>query len=90
MCLSVPAKVMEIEGEMAIVSLGGTTYKASLQLVENVNVGDYVLIHTGFAIQKLEEEEAFETLKLFEEYEDFNKMLDEEEKEFRENKNDLH
>lgn len=81
---------MEIEGEMAIVSLGGTTYKASLQLVENVNVGDYVLIHTGFAIQKLEEEEAFETLKLFEEYEDFNKMLDEEEKEFRENKNDLH
>jgi len=83
MCLSVPAKVLEIDGELATVSLGGTTYKASIQLLENVNVGDYVLVHTGFAISKLEEEEALETLKLFDEYEEFNKMLDEEEEKFR-------
>ena len=80
MCLSVPAKVLEINGEMAKVSVGGTEYEASLQIVEDIHVGDYVLLHTGFAIQKLSEEEAQETLKLFEEFEDLNQRLDEEEK----------
>ena len=79
MCLSVPAKVISIEGELAKVAIGGTEYEASLQMIENVNVGDYVLVHTGFAIQKLDEEEAIETLKIFDEFEDFNKFLDEEE-----------
>ncbi|NLJ07782.1 MAG: HypC/HybG/HupF family hydrogenase formation chaperone [Sphingobacteriales bacterium] len=83
MCLSIPAKVIEIEGNMAKVSIGGTEYRASLELVENVGIGDYVLVHTGFAIQKLAEDEAIETLRLFEEFEDLNKKLDEEEKEFR-------
>ena len=81
MCLSVPAKVIEIRGEMARVSVGGTEYDASLQIVENVKVGDYVLLHTGFAIQKLNEQEAMESLKLFDEYEKLNNLLDEEEKE---------
>lgn len=80
MCLSVPAKVISIEGEMAKVSVGGTEVNASLQLVEDVQIGDYVLVHTGFAIQKLTEEDARETLKLFEEFEELNKRLDEEEK----------
>ena len=81
MCLSIPAKVEKIEGEMAIVSVGGTQYNASLQMVEDVNIGDYILLHTGFAIQKISEEEALETLKVFEEFEDLNKQMDEEEKE---------
>lgn len=80
MCLSIPAKVESIEGEMAIVSVGGTTYEASLQMIDHVKIGDYVLLHTGFAIQKISEEDAVETLKIFEEFEDLNQRLDEEEK----------
>lgn len=81
MCLSIPAKVESIKDEMAVVSVGGTTYDASLQMVDDVEVGDYILLHTGFAIQKISEEEAIETLKVYDEFEEFNKKLDEEEKE---------
>jgi hydrogenase expression/formation protein HypC len=81
MCLSIPAKVESIEGEMAMVSVGNVSYKASLQLLDDVKVGDYILLHTGFAIQKISEEEAAETLRIFEEFEDLNRQLDDEEKE---------
>ena len=80
MCLSIPAKVLSIDGIMANVSVGGAEYQASLQMLEGVKVGDYVLLHTGFAIQKLDEEDAKESLKVFDDYSEFNKMLDEEEK----------
>lgn len=70
MCLSIPAKVVDIKGNMADVSIGGTIFKAGLQMVENVEVGDYVLLHTGFAIQKISEEEALETLKILNEMKD--------------------
>ena len=73
MCLSIPGKVKSVDGDKAIVSVGGTEYETSLQLLEDVNVDDYVLIHTGFAIQKLDEEEALETLRLFKEMEEMNK-----------------
>jgi len=81
MCLSIPAKVEKIEDDMAVVSVGGTKYNASLQMLDDVNIGDYILLHTGFAIQKLTPEEAEESLKVFEEFEELNKQLDEEEKE---------
>jgi len=81
MCLSIPAKVEKIENDMAIVSVGGTKYNASLQMLDDVKVGDYILLHTGFAIQKMSEEDAKESLKVFEEFEALNKQLDEEEKE---------
>ncbi len=58
MCLSIPAKVEKIEGEMAIVSVGGAKYNASLQMLDDVKIGDYILLHTGFAIQKVSEEDA--------------------------------
>ncbi len=67
MCLSVPAKILSIEGDKARVSLGGAEYNAALNLVDNVNVGDYVLLHSGFAIQKINEEEAMETMRLLNE-----------------------
>lgn len=70
MCLSIPAKVVEINDNIANVSVGGTIFKAGLQLVEDVKIGDYVLLHTGFAIQKISEKEALETLKLLTEIED--------------------
>jgi hydrogenase expression/formation protein HypC len=62
MCLSVPAEVLSIDGTRAKVSVGGTTYQASLQLVENVKVGDYVLLHSGYALQKIQPQEASEIL----------------------------
>ena len=86
MCLSIPAKVESIDGEMAQVSVGGARYNASLQLLDDVKIGDFILLHTGFAIQRISPEEAEETLKLFNEFEDLNKQMDEEEKDFREGK----
>jgi hydrogenase expression/formation protein HypC len=79
MCLSVPAKVLSIDGDMAKVAVGETICNASLQIVEDIQVGDYILLHTGFALQKLSREEAEETFRLFEELEDLNRQLDMEE-----------
>jgi len=70
MCLSLPAQVIFIEGDMAQVSVGGVVFRAGLQMVEGVKVGDYVLLHAGFAIEKIKEEEALETLRLLKEMED--------------------
>jgi len=68
MCLGIPGKVLNIKDEMAEVDFGGVKRTVSLLLCPEVKVGDYVLVHVGFAITKLEEEEAKETLKLLEEY----------------------
>ena len=64
MCLSVPGKVVLIQNNMAKVEVGGVLRDASMDVCPDVVVGDYVLIHTGFAIQKLDEKEALETLEL--------------------------
>lgn len=66
MCLAVPMKVVAVNGNEAEVEQGGTKLRVRVDLVEDVRVGDYVLVHAGFAIQKLDEEEAFETLRLLE------------------------
>ncbi len=70
MCLSLPARVIAIEGDMAEVSVGGAVFRAGLQMVDDVAVGDYVLLHAGFAIEKLKEEDALETLRLLKEMDD--------------------
>ena len=67
MCWAIPAKVKEINGAIGKVELEGTSREVGLQLLEDVHVGDYVLVHAGFAIQKVDEREAEETLKLFDE-----------------------
>jgi hydrogenase expression/formation protein HypC len=67
MCLAVPVKVLQIDGHKATVELGGLARQANIILVPETQVGDYVLLHAGFAIQKLNEEEAEETLRLFSE-----------------------
>ena len=79
MCLSVPAKIVEINGEMARVAVGETIVNASLQMLDDVEIGDYVLLHTGFALQKISPADAAETLVLFEELEEINKEMDREE-----------
>jgi hydrogenase expression/formation protein HypC len=70
MCLAVPAEVIEVlEGELAMVDVGGAKTKVSLSLVDGVGVGDYVLVHAGFAIETIDEEEARKTIELIEELE---------------------
>ncbi len=67
MCLAVPAKVTEINGEEAVLDYGGVKRKANIIMLSDVTVGDYVLVHVGYAISKLDEGEAKETLKLWDE-----------------------
>jgi hydrogenase expression/formation protein HypC len=64
-CLAVPLRIETIEGETALVELGGVRRQVSLVLTPEAQVGDYVMIHTGFALSVLDEEEALETLELF-------------------------
>ncbi|MGQ9722659.1 MAG: HypC/HybG/HupF family hydrogenase formation chaperone [Candidatus Jordarchaeum sp.] len=71
MCLAIPAKVLEIRDEKAVVDFGGVKREAWITLVDNVKVGDYLIIHTGYAIQRLDKKEAEETLRLFKEFESF-------------------
>ena len=56
-----------MEGDFGVVDMGGAEYKVNLTLVPDVKIGDYVIVHAGFAINKLDEEDACETLKLFDE-----------------------
>jgi hydrogenase expression/formation protein HypC len=65
--LSIPAKILSIDGDKARVSVGGAEYNAALNLLEDVQVGDYILLHSGFAIQKIDEKEAMETMRLLNE-----------------------
>lgn len=67
MCLAVPARIVEIDSasDMATVALGEVKKVISLALVDAVEVGDYVLIHVGYALNKLDPEEAEKTLQLF-------------------------
>jgi len=67
MCLAIPAKVVEIRENVAIVDFGGVRREARLDFVKDVKIGDYVIVHTGFAIEKLDEKTALESLKAWEE-----------------------
>jgi hydrogenase expression/formation protein HypC len=67
MCLAIPMKVVEIEGNKGIVEYIGIKREVGLELLEDVKVDDWVIIHTGFAISKLNEEEAQESLSLLKE-----------------------
>ncbi|EKD26969.1 MAG: Hydrogenase assembly chaperone HypC/HupF [uncultured bacterium] len=67
MCVAVPAKILKIEGDSAQVSLEGSLLDVNISLINKPEIGDYVMIHAGIAIQKYEEEDALETLKLLHE-----------------------
>lgn len=70
MCLAIPIQIKSIEEDMAQVELGGVLRDVSLALTPEAQVGDYVLVHTGFAINVLNEAEAQETLRLLAEMEE--------------------
>ncbi len=66
MCLAIPVRVIALtDGDQAVADLGGVKKEISLALVEGVAVGDYVIVHVGYAISKLDPEEAQRTLALF-------------------------
>ena len=67
MCLAVPVRVVSIEGNEAEVEIGGVKRRVSIMLTPEARVGDYVLLHTGYAINVINEAEAQETLKILEE-----------------------
>ena len=67
MCLSIPAEILEINKNRAKVSVGGVIYNSSLDLIDNVEIGDYVLLHAGFAIEKIDKNEAETTLSMIKE-----------------------
>ncbi|HUL38699.1 MAG TPA: HypC/HybG/HupF family hydrogenase formation chaperone [Methanomassiliicoccales archaeon] len=66
MCLAVPGRIISINGHNAMIDFGGVQREANVTLIEP-KVGDYVVVHAGFAIQVVDEEEARETIKLWEE-----------------------
>jgi len=74
MCLAVPALVKSISDHEAEVEIGGINYRASIWLTPDVKVGDYVLLHTGYAISVIDKEEALETLKLLREISDIEHL----------------
>ncbi len=66
MCLAIPARIEEMTGgDNAIVNLGGVRKEISLALLENSAVGDYVIVHVGYALTRLDPEEAEKTLAMF-------------------------
>lgn len=68
MCLAIPAEVVQIEGEMATVRVGEALRKASLMLLPDAaRLGDYVIVHAGFALHKVDPDEARESLRLLRE-----------------------
>ena len=65
MCLAIPAQVVSIDGNTAIVDFGGVKRTVSIALLEKISPGDYVIVHTGYAIQKMDQKEAEESLELW-------------------------
>lgn len=71
MCLAIPARVIELDGDRAIVDAMGNRWKAKTTLLPQVKAGDLVLVHAGFAISLVDEEEAKKTWELFAQISDF-------------------
>jgi len=69
MCLAIPSRVIAIvEDRLATIDIAGVRRRVALDLVPDTQVGDYVIVHAGFAIQRLDEDEAQQTLKLLEQF----------------------
>jgi hydrogenase expression/formation protein HypC len=67
MCLAIPAKITDVEDGMGTVDMAGVQKKVSLIMLEDVQVGDYIIVHAGFGIHKIDEEVAMESLRILRE-----------------------
>lgn len=74
MCLAIPMKVIEINGNVGTIELGGVRRTADISLVSEVQIGQYVIVHAGFALSILNEVEAEKTLTLFSNISDYNAL----------------
>lgn len=72
MCLAIPMKVIRINGNEAVAEVGGVEYRANLMVLTDVKVGDYIIVHAGFAIEKLDEAAALETLQIWQDIAEFD------------------
>lgn len=73
MCLAVPLKILSIDNKDAVAAIHGTTRKIRIDFIKNAKVGDYVIVHAGFAIEKITKEEAEENLEAVREVENAEK-----------------
>ncbi len=73
MCLAIPARIVELEGDRAVVDAMGNRWRAKTTLLPEAKIGDLVLIHAGFAISLVDEEEAKKTWELLAEIDNFQK-----------------
>ncbi|MFC1824925.1 HypC/HybG/HupF family hydrogenase formation chaperone [Thermodesulfobacteriota bacterium] len=67
MCLAIPSRIVEIENNMGTIDVDGVRRKVSLLLLEDPKVGEYVIVHAGFAIQRIDEKAAMESLEILRE-----------------------
>lgn len=74
MCLAIPGKIIKIDNNIAMVDFGGIKKESALDLVPDAKIGDYILVHAGFAINKIDETEAIKTLKLIYELPEFKQI----------------
>ena len=72
MCLAIPARIVELDGDKATVDAMGNCFPVRTTLLADVKIGDLVLVHAGFAISRIEEEDAKKTWQLIAEIDDFN------------------
>ena len=77
MCLAIPGKVVELRGQVAIVDYGGIRREARVDFLPDVKVGDYVIVHTGFAIEKMDEEAAMKSIEAWDEILNLDDLGDE-------------
>jgi len=78
MCLAIPSKIVKIEDNMGTIDVDGVKREASLLLLEDAKVGEYVIVHAGFAIKKIDEATAMETLNILKEAAAFVERLENE------------
>jgi hydrogenase expression/formation protein HypC len=71
MCLAIPSKIVEIKEMMGVIDVDGVQRQCSLMLVEDAKVGDWVIVHAGFALHKIDEATAMESLRLLREAAEF-------------------
>ncbi|HCK98895.1 MAG TPA: HypC/HybG/HupF family hydrogenase formation chaperone [Candidatus Marinimicrobia bacterium] len=72
MCLAIPMKVIEIKDNEAVAEVGGARYRANLTLLPDIKIGEYIIVHAGFAIEKLDEEAALETLQIWQDIAEYS------------------
>ena len=79
MCLAIPSKIVKIEDGMGVIDADGVRRRTSLLLIENAKVGDYVIVHAGFALHKIDEAAALESLRILKEAAAFAEKREKEE-----------